>query len=408
MGSKSEMDTDFGLQFKLLVFIFMAFSTCLKLPSLNFPHSEPDELVYQSLAENLIKKGEYNLRGTQILKILSPSMYDRELFNHPPLFPILLIPFVMFEWREGAILVSWSGHLLSILGVTLLVKYIQLSRRRRLHPFSDEVWIPILGIAMDPMMNFVSRKIWIDGPLAGFTTLSIAIFYRACMVRYSGFRFFLSGVFLGLASLMKLSAIVIVPVLFYLIMASPHSMNLRIRSIFWSGLPFMILFLPWLVVFYRQYSVFFPYWAKPDAWTMDHFPFVRAAVERPFYYYIMKIYLIQPVVVICAYLYIKRFSEISKVELMMPIIWISLYIIAFTVAGILKMGYQMRHLCPMYPAIYVMLHSHLARQEEGKKLLLLICSLLIVYAGFGGAIYLFDPRYDEFLSLLELAFMKEG
>jgi len=46
------------LHFKFLVLIFMVFSISLKLPTVNFPHSEPDELVYLALAENLIKKGQ--------------------------------------------------------------------------------------------------------------------------------------------------------------------------------------------------------------------------------------------------------------------------------------------------------------------------------------------------------------
>jgi hypothetical protein len=397
-----------NFHFSLFIILFMAFSICLKIPSLKFPHSEPDEIVYLSLAEKLIKKGEYNLKGTEILKILSPTMYDRELFNHPPLFPVLLIPFLICGWNKGTILLSWSGHLLCILGVGLFLNYIKLTQKERLNPLSNEIWIPIMGIAIDPMMNFVSRKIWMDGLLAGFITLSTAFFYGACRLRYSGFRFFLSGIFLGLASLMKISALVITPVFFYMLMALSNSLNYRIKAILWSALPFLILFTPWLVVFYRKYSVFFPYWAKPDVWTMEHYPFVLSAVERPFYYYAMKLYLIQPVVIILGYLYLTRFYDLRKVEFMIPFIWFFLYLGVFTLAGILKMGYQMRHLCPMYPSIYLMLYSHLARKEKGMGLIFIISIMAIFYAGLGGAIYLIDPRYDEILSFMELSFMKGG
>ncbi len=48
----------------------------LKLPVLKAPHGEGDEVIYWSLAHNLVETGRYTLRGTEILRNLSPRIYD--------------------------------------------------------------------------------------------------------------------------------------------------------------------------------------------------------------------------------------------------------------------------------------------------------------------------------------------
>src|SRR5688500_6972258 len=65
-------------------------SAFLKLPSLRYPLDEADERIYWQLADNLARGGEYTLQGTEIVRELSPYMYDRPLFHHPPLFPAMV------------------------------------------------------------------------------------------------------------------------------------------------------------------------------------------------------------------------------------------------------------------------------------------------------------------------------
>ena len=85
----------FGIRYALKVaLLFILVSTVLKLASLTFTHTEPDEVVYWTLAQHLLASGDYSLQGSEVLELLSPVIYDRPLFHHPPLFPVLLIPFV--------------------------------------------------------------------------------------------------------------------------------------------------------------------------------------------------------------------------------------------------------------------------------------------------------------------------
>ncbi len=154
--------------------------------------------------------------------------------------------------------------------------------------------------------------------------------------------------------------------------------------------------------------MFIPTWLKPDAWLIEHYPFVRAAIERPVYYYFMKLYLIQPLILVCIIASFRKLSQIKSVEFLMPFLWFILYLTVFTYLGASGRGFQMRYLCPMYPSIYVMLYSLTICSKGNKSMLVLLSILSIFYAGAGGAVYLFDERYDEILSMLELIYIQGG
>ncbi len=93
MRDDSKTTSRFGYAVGLAV-LFIGFVIALKLPSLAFDHDEPDEVVYWTVAEQLREHGVYTLRGSEVLPRLSARIYDRPLFHHPPLYPLLLVPFV--------------------------------------------------------------------------------------------------------------------------------------------------------------------------------------------------------------------------------------------------------------------------------------------------------------------------
>jgi hypothetical protein len=163
-----------------VLFCCAAAAVCffLKCPSLLYPRTEGDERIYWQLANNLAHNGDYSLRGSAVLKELSPHMYDRSLFHHPPLFPALLSLFVMAGMENAAVLVSWLGHVLAVLAVAIIGRHVLEQGSHgatEVAPYrlitAPAFWLPVLGVAADPLLMFVSRRIWIDSLLSGLVAL---------------------------------------------------------------------------------------------------------------------------------------------------------------------------------------------------------------------------------------------
>lgn len=127
-------------------------SAFLKLPSLRYPFSEGDEHIYWQLADNLARGRECTLQGTEVLRELSPDMYDRPLFHHPPLFPALLVPFVLTDNNSAAVMVSWLGHFLCLIAVALVGRRALLGLPTGAHITSPAFWLSIVGLSADPLL----------------------------------------------------------------------------------------------------------------------------------------------------------------------------------------------------------------------------------------------------------------
>src|SRR5688572_12689545 len=136
-------------------------SAFLKLPSVRYPFNEGDERIYWQLADNLARGRDYTLQGTEVLRELSPDMYDRPLFHHPPLFPAVLVPFVLTNNHSAAVIVSWLGHFLTIVAVALIGRQAVLALPTGVHITAPAFWLPIVGLSADPLLMFVSRRLWI-------------------------------------------------------------------------------------------------------------------------------------------------------------------------------------------------------------------------------------------------------
>jgi hypothetical protein len=138
----------------LVVALFLALAFLVKAPTLQYAHREADEIVYFQLAQQLYEKGTYSLQGTDILKHLPPAIYDRPLFHHPPVFPVLLIPFVALRNIQWAVFASWLGHGLCIVAVALIAREIQKRRGGDRNGFHPELWVPLVGVSRNSIMRF--------------------------------------------------------------------------------------------------------------------------------------------------------------------------------------------------------------------------------------------------------------
>src|SRR4029453_4014754 len=89
-------------------------------------------------------------------------------------------------------------------------------------------------------------------------------------------------------------ALILLPVFFFAAVRGDVTWKERAASASVVLLPVCMIVMPWLALFYARYGAVIPDWVKPDAKLMDLYPFVRVAVERPWYYYLFKLGLIVP------------------------------------------------------------------------------------------------------------------
>lgn len=391
MDEQQEQPRD---RFWLIVGIILLFCAALKLPTLTTPHDEPDEQIYWQLASKLASGGPYNLQGTEILQKLSPAIYDHSLFRHPPLYPALLVPFAWWNARNLAVMVSWLGHFLCIIAVAVMGR--RLAQEEGLPENRSLLfWLPVLGVALDPFLTFISSKLWIDGLLAGLCALAIAFFFCARFSPKRPLYLLAGGILFGLAALTKLPALALTPIIVLLILRPRVKTSSPVRDLALGCLPAVVLILPWFVIFHRAYGAFMPDVATFDAWTLEHYPFVAAAVSRNPTYYIAKMVAITPASVLCLVTYLFRRELWKKLDAIFPCLWFLVFFAALSWVGMRGQGFQMRFLAPIFPCIYLMLFVVIPEWRGRSEALFVVLLLCLIYAGLNGVIYLLLPQYDE-------------
>ena len=377
----------------ILVLLFCAFAVLLKLPSLRFIHAEPDEIVYWSVARNIVEHGEYTLRGATIASRLSPTIYDRPLFHHPPLYPALLTPFVALKAQQASVVISWLGHLLSIAAVGI-IGWALLDRGQE-----DVLWLPLLGVASDPLLTHVARKLWIDSLLAGLVALALALVWAARVSTRRRLLTVVGGLVLGLAGLAKLTGLLGGLVACAIVWSGPGSRREKWRDLLYFAIPCGLLVLPWLVLFVSTYGVLTPNWLKPDPDALHRYPFLAIASGRPWHYYITKLALAEPIFALGIGLCLLRPRKEGAAR-WATLAWPLLWLVVSTIQSASGYGFQMRYLAPLAPSLYVMLL--LCGQSRG-GLLRPVIALALTYGAMGTTVYLLTERLDELLSLPELA-----
>lgn len=375
----------------------------IKLPTLGSPHREGDEVVCWTLAKNLGETGRYSLQGSPILRSLSPFIYDRPLFHHPPLFAALLVPFVSRDALSAAVTVPWLGHVLCIVAVAVVVRCMLRRRATEERATSALFWFPVLGVALDPVLTLAAGRLWPDAPLAGLCAMSVALCFLACESKRPAIWFALSGAFLGLATLTKLPALGIVPVNTAIIVLSLKDRRSRLIALAWSAAPALVLAAPWFVRFYREYGVLVPSWIKPDDWLKEHYPFVRMHVARPAHFYVKELVLLEPLVLLCAFGYARNWRKIPRADFLAPLLWFVIYLGVLTAMGAAGTGFQMRYLSPLYPSLYLMWSACMAHADRPDPWFRFLGMLAVVFAAAGGCVYNLFHDAAEVRSIIELA-----
>ena len=223
---------------------------------------EQDEKIYIALVEQIDAGHGYTLQGHPILSEpwIVAEQYGRSLFFHPPggvaLFwlahrvagergyPLIqVVSFAVFFWS-----LMWLG--------TVVVR-----------PFSfvTAIALALLG-AFTPLMAHVAGRFWLDGPLLACATLASAVFL-AGVIKGRWPIAALGGAVLGFASLIKLTAFLIVPGVIALAWAvSPREARrtLILCAVVFVGVAAVVQ-APWEIWQWRVFGSPLPEWAGRPA-----------------------------------------------------------------------------------------------------------------------------------------------
>ena len=399
--------------FWTVVLLVIGLTILIKIPTLNLPHVEGDEIAFWHLANNWIKTGKYTDKGDDLTPY--PAYIDRftrDMPVHPPVFAALLVPFAKYQALSKAVIASWVGHILAILAVALIGRHI-LRRSPDVDAFSPVFWLPLLGVATDPVMTWISGILWIDNLDAGFAALVVAFALIARDSRKPELMWTIAGIVLGLGLLSKVTVAVIIPVVGYLIYQLPGTRE-RIVAGLCFAVPALLLSLPWYVpLFFTMHEFIFPKpHLAPGVYQAPPCPFCEITTSRPIYYFFLKVCLVSPLILVCvgflALAFGKKKKEVKQNEwqdLLFPFAWFLLVMLLATFAG----SFIMRRISIVFPAMYVMMfylayyfHGH-AELRRYQSMMLLMSGMAIVYGAIGGAFYLFHGNYAEYFSQIELA-----
>lgn len=394
---ESEMPDRLALRrFVLICVLISVFCLALKPMSWFAPRAEVDEQVYWTLARHFQRTGEYSLQGTGAIEALNLSrpIYDHPLFHHPPLYTFLLLPFAAARNPNAAILISWLGHVLAIMGISLVC---WIWRRPFTRGTESALWLPVFAVAADPLMMFCSRKLWQDSLVGGFDALALGLTVLA-VERRRLWWMTSAGIAFGLAGLTKLTGLVpLVPAAIWVLLSwGNHPGRLRITAML-TG-PAVVLMLPWLIYFRMKTGFWTPHWVVPIPELIAASPHVARSVERGWHYYLIQTALIAPVSVVCAARLFKSRGE----RAMLGIATVAIAGVAITVLSAGRMGMQMRYVTPCVGGLYALLAAQLSATQDRRSFFPAIVLFCIAYGCIQTGFYLQAVEYDEIISIPEM------
>lgn len=185
--------------------IFLAGLLCRSI-ILVIPHREGDELIFAGLVEQLLAGQGYTLRGHPLLagELISAENYDHALFFHPPGGIVVFLLLYRLFGTAGFALAQLLSYAIFFWSMMVL-------GRALLRPLTRLQLAALATLAaFTPIMTHVMSRYWLDGPMLAVATAAAALLIlglhdgRVKLV-------WAAGMLLGLASLIKVTAFLIVP-----------------------------------------------------------------------------------------------------------------------------------------------------------------------------------------------------
>lgn len=167
---------------------------------------EGDELIYRALVEQLEEGRGFTLQGHPILQQpwIVRSEYDVPLFIHPP----------------GGIALFWLLHrlfgehgwgLAQLLSFSVFYWAMLLLASQVIAPYEAAGYLFVAFLsAFTPIMTHVTSRFWLEGPILASSTAGAALFLLG-LNRRRVVWVILAGLALGYASLVKMTALLVLP-----------------------------------------------------------------------------------------------------------------------------------------------------------------------------------------------------
>lgn len=262
--------------------LFFVLGIFLRVPVFFDHHDEGDEIIYSFLVVQLEQGNGYTLQGTDLIEygILDKQQYGRKLFFHPPGGVGLFWLFETIFGSNGfpmAQMFSYSLFFWSMVCAAYLLG-------------TPPMGIVLAGLlsAFNPIIVHVNTHYWLDGPLVAFSALSLAVFTWAANKR-SYLLAVAAGFILGCASLIKITAFLVVPgfvLLAWFLLARPKLKDFIILSACFFVTAVAVQ-LPWEIWQWKVLGTPFPGWAgKPSQALIESNQYVRylTVVRSPWIY----------------------------------------------------------------------------------------------------------------------------
>jgi len=251
-----------GLRWWLVAGVFVL-GVLLRLPMLGGQHREGDEVIYTALVGQLESGHGYTLQKSPLVErgILDRYQYDRPLFYHPPGGIALFWLSHQVFGDSGYPLVQIACFALFFWSMLLLAHGLELTK-------SDTgLFLVALLSSFNPILAHVTTKYWLDAPLLAFATLGAALFFHS-FARKSLALAIVAGVIIGYASLIKLTAFLILPGIFFLCLATtsrPPPWKRLVSHALYCAIPAVLVQAPWELWQWMAVGSPFPQWAgKPS------------------------------------------------------------------------------------------------------------------------------------------------
>lgn len=212
--------------------------------------------------------------------IVDRHQYDRPLFFHPPGGVGLFWLFHSVFGPVGLPVVQVLSFIVFFWSVVVLASLLGMP--------SAGVALAALLSAFNPIMVHVNTHYWLDGPLLAFSTLSSAVLVWAAG-RKSFAMAALAGLILGYASLIKITAFLVLPgavLLAWFALERRKVSTLILLGAFYF-VTALIVQLPWEIWQIMEYGTPFPGWAgRPSQTLIESNAYVRflTVIRKPWVY----------------------------------------------------------------------------------------------------------------------------
>lgn len=393
-------------KYKKFLLPFFALALILTLSTAFLPHPENDEQVYLTLAKKIVCNkpncilfdfSRYNLLGSPILKAVPVKEYFADRFFHPPIFIMVLSLAYRLGGETLVFLVPWFVYLLTVFMIYKTISLLTVSKEIRGNCLLFSVFSPIF--------MFNAGRLWMDGFIA-LMTISCFYYFNKGLRDNKMLHYFLSGLFLIFAGLTKYWGIILFPIILLGIILSAKGKNKIIEALLFTA---PLLFFIWVIFFSNLRPAMHPSLNQllgiKNASSINNaeviFPFVKYVRQRPWYFYLTGLLLINPFLFLFYFPLKKRaFDYYPNKNLIKMIIVICTFLLFFfTLYGLAGGSYQLRYILMLEPFLIILL-SFVSLQKTSFApafiLLVIVHNLLIVFTNS------IINRHAELFSFLEL------